>query len=450
MKSLKSISSIFSSVLFVMLFSNLAEGQETTVDKIIAKVDNHIVLKSNLDKAYLQYLSQGNFDLGDPKCGLLESLIVNKLLVAKAEIDSILVSDEEVNLQMEGRLQQFIAQFGSEEKLEEYYNKSIEQFKVEMFGELKEQLLVQRMQADITSDVKVTPADVKRFFKRIPKDSLPYISAEVSIAHIVKNPEVNKETKLQIKTQLNELRDQILAGEDFGDLAKKYSMDPGSRNNGGELGYNRRGQLAPEYESAALRLKEGEVSMPFETQFGIHIVQLLDRKGNQFKTRHILIIPQPSEEDYELTRNYLDSLKSVIELDSISFEKAAKEFSDDQFTSSQGGYLIDDTGSSRIAVDSKQMDPATFFTLDTMATGTITNAMEYQLPDGSKAFRILYYKDKFPPHVANFELDYQKLRFLAKKIETDRVLNEWFEGIKDEVFVEIDSDYQYCNILKKR
>ena len=439
----------FSVTLLLLIFGlQNASSQGVEIDRIVAKVDNHIILKSMLDKAYLDYLSRGSFDLGNPKCELLESLIISKLLVAKAEIDSVEVSDDEVNMQLESRIRATISHFGSEEKLEEFYGKTLEEFKSELFDDMKEQLLVQRMQGEVTSNVKVTPSEVKAFYKNIPRDSLPYISAEVSIAQIVRIPKANKMAKQVVKDQLAEIREKILAGEDFGEMAKMYSMDPGSGKAGGEIGFSRRGELAPEYEAAALKLNINEISLPFESKFGVHIVQLLERRGNLFRTRHILIVPRPTQEDHFEAKNYLDSIKNLVLQDSMTFEKAAKEFSEDVYTSGNGGYFLDNTGAPKMAVDSKDMDPVTFFTLDSMEIGAISPPLEYTMVDGSKSYRIILYKDRIPPHQASLRLDYQKFKVLTKNVKTNKVLEEWFQEARNEVFIEITPEFQHCQILK--
>ena len=230
------------------------------VDKVIAKVDDFIILKSDLDRAYLEFLSRGQITQSDTKCRILEQLIINKVLVAEAAIDSVYVLDAEVNANLDRRMAHIIQQFGTQERLEEIYNKTIDEFKAELFEQVKEQMLTNKMRQEIVKDIKVTPAEVRRYFNKIPSDSLPYFSTEVTIGQIVKKPEVNAATKRQIKKQLKGLKARIKAGEDFGALAKKYSMDPGSAAAGGELGFFKRGELAPAFEAAAFAMKPGEIS----------------------------------------------------------------------------------------------------------------------------------------------------------------------------------------------
>lgn len=428
-------------------FNIKAQGSSgVLIDKIVAKVDDYIVLKSELEKSYLEFISRGEITGTDAKCQVLENLVVSKLMVAKADIDSVIVSDAEVNVNLESRIAYFVSQIGSEERIEEFYGKTMDEFREELFESIKEQMVVQRMQGEISSGIEVTPAEVRRFFKKIPADSLPFFSTEVAIAQIVKIPEVNKNQKAQVRSKLNSIRERILKGESFADLATQYSMDPGSKKQGGVLGFFKRGDLAPEFEAAALSMEPGEISRPIETQFGFHIIQLIERRGNTYNSRHILIIPESTSSDIDDAKNYLDSLKTLIQNDSITFQKAAKEYSDDQQTSGNGGFFSDATGASRVSVE--DLDPVVFFTIDTMKTETITAPMDYRMEDGTDAVRILFYKDKIRPHQASLEQDYQKIRSATLANKRNKILSEWFKTAKGDVYINIDSEYDYCNILK--
>ncbi|MDA0196207.1 MAG: peptidylprolyl isomerase [Bacteroidetes bacterium] len=427
-------------ILSVFCFASSAQ----VVDKIIAKVDNYILLKSDLEKAYLEIISGGQ---QPDQCRLIESLLISKMLAAKAEIDSVVVSQDEVDSNLDRRLQYFVNQVGSEEAIELYYGKTLEQFKIELEENIKEQLTSQKMEGEITDNISVSPAEVRKFFKDIPTDSLPYFSTEVKVGQIVKTPEVSKSQKDQTIQKLNGLRQQIIAGEDFNVLAKKFSMDPSVVQNGGELGFQRRGILAPEFEAMAFNLEQGDISPPFETDFGIHILQLIERRGNSFNSRHILMIPQPLESDIERAIGFLDSLRNLIILDSIGFAKAAKEHSDDQATSSNGGFYQDANGSSRVPVD--QLDPVIFFTVDTMKLGSITKPLRYRMDDGSEAARIFFYEQKLAPHQANLKDDYQKIYGAALNQKKATVMEKWFLKARDDVYVEIDPEFDQCNIMNR-
>lgn len=424
-----------------------AQNKEVVVDKIVAKVDNYIILKSELEKMYLDYLSKGELMGANAKCQILESLVINKLMVAKAEIDSVVVSEGEVNSNLDRRMQYFVNQIGSEEKIEQYYGKSLEEFKDELRDNVKEQLIVQKMQSEITANIKVTPSEVKKFFNSIPSDSLPFFSTEVTVGQIVKIPTIAKEQKEKVRQELIELRQKIVSGEaDFQEMAKKHSDEPGAENSGGNIGFFKRGELAPEYEAAALKLKPGEISMPVETKFGFHLIQMIERRGNLFNTRHILIIPSSSKLDIGEAENYLDSIRTKIINEEITFEKAAKEHSEDMETSASGGFFLDESGSNRISVE--ELDPSVFFAIDTMQVGTISKPLPYRTPDGKDAVRILFYKTKMRPHQANLKEDYQKIQAAALNEKKNRILSKWFSEANKDVFILIDDEYNFCEILQ--
>jgi peptidyl-prolyl cis-trans isomerase SurA len=428
-----------------ILLKGQSEGQ--VVDKIVAKVDNYIILESDLALAYKDFLSRGG-NSGGPqaRCEVLENLIINKLMLAKAEIDSVTVSEAQVDAQVQNRMSMMVQQIGSEEKIEEYYGKTIEEFQVEVRDDVKEQMIIGEMQRTITADIEVTPRQVQNFFDGIPRDSLPFYSTQVQVGQIVKKPTMSKETKDNIKARLNGLRDRILDGENFEDIARLYSQEPGAKSTGGNIGFFERGQLAPEYEATALRLKPGEISKPIETDFGFHIIELLERRGNEFNTRHILILPKFTKKDMDKTVNFLDSIRTLVLNDSITFEAAAAEHSDDMNTSSSGGYFMaGEDGGTKISVE--ELDPNVFFTIDTMSVGSITQPLIFKQPDRSEAVRILFYKDRIRPHRADIRIDYQKIKQAALNKKRSEILTKWFEESKSDVFIVLDDHYKNCQIL---
>jgi peptidyl-prolyl cis-trans isomerase SurA len=424
----------------------LAQSENMTViDKIVAKVDNYIVLKSEVERSFLQVQSSGDYNT--TKCQVLEGLVLNKLMVAKAEIDSIVVEEEFIDRQLDMRMQGVIAQAGGEpEKLEEVFGKSLEEIREDLRDQVKEQMLVEKMQGTITEEISVTPSEVKRFFKNIPQDSLPYFSTEVEIGQIVKKPVVSAKERERIENLLLKIRSEAIDdGVDFQVLAGRHSDGP-TAPRGGNLGDVERGQMVSEFEAAALKLKNGEISLPVKTEFGFHIIQMVDRRGNIYNARHILIIPKYDEQDFEIAANFLDSVRNLIQLDSLEFDKAAKEFSDDKETSSNGGYLRDASGANRISVS--ELDPGLFFTMDTMEVGNISKPMKFTMADGKEAMRIIYYKSKLKPHQANLDLDYQKIYTAALNAKKSKQMNGWFKDARHEVFIEIDPEFSNCKILQ--
>ncbi|HLT08002.1 MAG TPA: peptidylprolyl isomerase [Cyclobacteriaceae bacterium] len=436
-----------------------AEDKPTgqVVDKIIAKVDNYIILESDLQKAYLEAISRAQEGFAAPsRCDVFESLLVNKMMVAKADIDSVVVTEAEVILQTDQQFNMTMQQFGGdEETLVEVYGKTADQLKSEIQDAIKEQMIIRKMQGKITEGLSVSPADVRRFFERIPTDSLPFFSAEVTVGQIVKKPEASEEEKEKVIQLLSAIKQQILDGEtDFASMARKYSEDPGSAMSGGDLGFFNRGELAPEYEATALSLKPGEISDPVETMFGIHMIQLLEIRGNSFNTRHILITPKPTEKDIEDAERFLDSIRTLIVSDSITFAKAAKEHSSDRATSDNGGFFSDPaTGSNRLTLRTLG-DPVLYFTQDTMKVGSITKPLRFDDVDprngrSEPAVRILYLKDRFPAHRANLNDDYEKLKAATRRQKEEELLSNWFVLAKEEVFIDIDPEYDRCNVLQE-
>lgn len=439
------LKSILASILFLSAFIGTAQDEGVVIDKIIAKVDNYIILKSELEKSYLDYLSRGEFNQGNARCKLLENLVVNKMMVAKAEIDSVIVEDAEVQDNLSRRIDYMVSQIGSIEEIENFYGKSMTQIEAELFESVKEQLVIQKMQGELTSSLKVSPAEVRKFFKNIPRDSLPYFSTEVTVGQIVKKPEPGPSQLEKVRNTLLEIKGQLLKGGSFAELARLYSEDPGSAANGGELPFYKRGDLAPEYEATAMTLQKGEVSLPVKTQFGYHLIELQEKRGNTFKSRHILMIPKPSSEDMDNAERFLDSLRTVIMADSIAFDEAAKEHSDDQLTSSSGGFFLADDGATKVSVEN--LDPNIFFTIDTMALGSITEPLRFQERDGTYSYRILYYKEKVRPHQANLKDDYQKIATAALNEKRARKLAKWFDEARGDVFISIDDEYDYCDLV---
>tara|TARA_Y100000748_G_scaffold293868_1_gene283900 strand:+ start:4597 stop:5940 length:1344 start_codon:yes stop_codon:yes gene_type:complete len=421
------------------------ESAGVVVDEIIVRVDDYIVLRSELESTYLDILSRGERISGNTKCAVLKDLITNKLLVAKAEIDSILVEDGQVDQELNSRMALIINQVGSEDEIEKYYNKTIAEFKKELFDDIKEQLIVRKMRQEILADVVVSPEEVKDFYESVPRDSLPYFSTQVKVSQIVKVPEVGKEQKDKTRGELLKIRDKILNGESFEILATLNSQDPGSAQNGGNLGFVGRGTFQPEFEAAVFKLKEGEISMPVETEFGFHLIQLIEKRGNLFNSRHILLQPEFSDSDIQRTKDFLDSLKGLAYSDSVTFEELAREYSDDKFTSSFGGYFTDAMGSENVLVE--ELDPVIFFTIDTMDVSQISVPFESRTDDGKIAYKLIFFKEKIPPHLGNLEEDYQRFRNFTLNRKQGIELDRWFEKARKEIFINVDPEYNSCNII---
>ncbi|MPR32990.1 peptidylprolyl isomerase [Salmonirosea aquatica] len=423
------------------------QGQQgISVDKIIARVDNYYILRSELEEIFQSYKAEGQRT--PERCQLLESLIINKMLLAKAEIDSVTVEEGQVDDQLDGRMSYMIQRFGSEKNLVEAYGKSVNELKTELRQQVKDQAIVETMQQKIAGDVKITPNEVRRFFNAIPKDSLPYIPSEVEVGQIVRLATVTKEQKDKLRQQLLDIKKKAEAGEDFAMLAQIYSEDLGSAKNGGDLGFAKRGAMVSEFEGAALALKPNEISDIVESQYGFHLIQLLEVRGAEYHARHILLRPDYNRgTDITEATRYLDSLHTLIEIDSLTFAQAAKANSEDKMTADGGGLIVDpNTGLARIPLDAS-MDPALYFALDSMKVGDVSAPISYRTEDGRSAMRILWYKSKSEPHTANLRDDYEKLAQIVLSNKKNNALEEWFKKAAGDVFISVDEEFQNCQIF---
>ncbi|MCS6821539.1 MAG: peptidylprolyl isomerase [Microscillaceae bacterium] len=433
-----------------ILFSSTTQAQGgLLLDKIVAKVDNYIILKSELDYAYFNAINGQNPQPPGRKtlCQILEGLIINKLLLAKAEIDSVVVKEKQVTDELNRRMEYMIKTTGGDAKrIEEAFGKSIEVLKEELRTQVKEQLIMREMENKITADVKITPKEVRKFFNSIPKDSIPYLGTEVEVAQIVKLPIINREQKQALKDKLEKIRQRILKGEDFATLAKQYSEDFVTAKDGGDLGWQERGNLVPEFEAAVFRMKPGEVSQVIESQFGFHIIKLIERRGNQYRSSHILMRPNYDLADLSQAEKYLDSLRTKILQDSIKFEKAAKEFSDDKATAQNLGYFMSPSGGRKLFTD--EIDFYLYSVIDTMKVGTISKPVPYRTDDGKQAMRIIYFKSKTPPHPASLETDYPKIYTYALNDKKNKAIMQWFKRTRNEVYIRLEPEYKDCKLTE--
>ncbi|MFM7217700.1 MAG: peptidylprolyl isomerase [Bacteroidota bacterium] len=432
-------------VTFLLTLSMHSSGQEV-LDQVMATVGGQIVLKSEIERQYVQMLAQGGDD-PDAKCGIFDQLILQKLMLNQAQLDSITVSETQIEGELDRRMRFYIRQIGSEEALEAYFKTSIRQLKDELRDAIKDQLTVQNMQSKITKDVTVTPNEVRAYFESIPPDSLPYMDAELEIAQILRTPPVSDAEKQAIRARLEEFRAKIATGDDFAVYAALYSQDPGSAKKGGELGFFERGMMVPEFEAAAFNLKPGEMSMIIETKYGFHLLQLIERRGNQINVRHILLQPKISDADLYKCVNYLDSLKQVIESGRITFEEAAQKYSDDDETKNSGGMMVNpETNTTRLSPD--KIDRVLFFQVDTMQLGKISPPLLTASADGKNAYRIVTVKSRSVPHKANLKDDYQKIQEVALSEKQNKMMSEWVEKKRKTTFIQINTDdFANCSML---
>ncbi len=438
-------------ILFSVCYGAIARIQTDTliIDEVVAVVGKNFVLRSDIENQYIQMRMQGGIKGSESKvkCQILENLLFEKLMLHQAAIDSIEVTADQVSSELDRRMRYFIQQFGSQEKLEEYYGKSILEFKDELRDVVADQLLVGRVQEEITVNTQVTPSEVKKFFKTMPRDSIPLISSVVEVVQVVKKPPITFEEKFEVKERLAKLRERVINGESFEALAVLYSEDPGSAKQGGDIGLHGRGELYPEFEAVAFKLEPGEISEIVETEAGFHIIQGIQRRGEFVRVRHILIRPKVSPVELAEARNFLDSIAGLVRNDSITIEEAVIRYSNDP-SKNNGGILINPmTGAGEWPVD--QLDPKVFFVIDKMEVGEISTPVLMQDENGEEAYRLLYLKRRTQPHRANLDEDYSQIQEWALQKKKHEDMKEWISRNAKRAYIKINGEYSGCDFEQK-
>jgi len=433
-------------IIFLSLFFTISlQAQRKVIDKVVAIIGSEYVQLSEVEEQFSLVSQQRGGLPPEARCQILEQQLSQNLLLNQARLDSVEVADEEVEVQLNARIDRILGYMqGDVQQFEEYYGQTVNEVKDEFRQDLKNQLLTERMRGRIISDVNVTPSEVKDFFDQIPNDSLPYFNSEVEIGEIVMIPEVNKEQRNIAINKLEEIRQQIVDGADFAELAQKFSDDPGSGRIGGDLGWTSRGKFVPEFEAAAYSLEENELSEIVESQFGFHLIQLLERRGNRIHTRHVLIRPVITEADLELTRAKLDTVRQLIVSDSLTFSKAVKRYSDEdaQSFNNDGRMVNSITGNTFFEVG--DLDPDIYFTIDTMAIKGISAPFEFQSPSGEASFRIVQLQSRTDPHVASLKQDYSKIRQAAIDSKKNEYISKWLEERVEATYISVDPMFNTC------
>ncbi|WPU94049.1 peptidylprolyl isomerase [Mucilaginibacter sabulilitoris] len=432
--------------------SAVVAGPRKMLDKIAAIVGNSPILQSDIETQYARYLVEGNQPNPSIKCQILQSLLTQKLLAQQAIIDSIDVKDDEVDANVDRRMREMTQRAGGQEKLESFLGRSVIQYKDEIRPDIKEQMIAQKMQQHITEKLNVTPQDVKTYFDKIAKDSLPSFNKEVEVGEIVFQPQLNKEEKQMYKEKAEELRARVKKGEDFGTLARLYSQDPGSAPDGGDLGFADRTTFVKEFTANAFKLKAGEISPVFETDFGFHFLQVIERRGEQVHVRHILIAPVVTQASLDRAKTKADSIYTLMMANKkIDFSSAAAYYSDDKETKYNGGMMLnaENVQNRSTYIPTDKLDPRVALTVDTMKIGSISKPDVFTDAAGKKSYKILYLKSATNAHKANLEQDFPKLKEYAFEDKTNRTVNQWFDKRRKETFIKIDKEYQTCDILQK-
>jgi len=447
----KKVRIFITSLLIILLGinSNYAFSQKKVIDKVVAIVGGNEILYSDIENQYMQYLMQGyTSNKKAIKCQIFEEVLFAKLLLNEAQLDSVEVSDEMVENEMDRRLQYFVSQIGSQEKLEKYYNKSILEIKNDLRTTIHEQMLSEQVKNNITKDVTITPTEVREYFKALPKDSIPLIGSEYQYSSIIMIPKIQPEEKEFAKHKLEGIRERIVNGESFESMARMYSEDPGSAMKGGELGDFSRGVMYPEFEAAAFSLQPGVLSPIIETEAGYHIIKLIKRKGDYINVRHILIMTKISPLSLEKTKKRMDSVYQLIANGDMTFEAAALRFSDDDSRFS-GGIAINPASGSNVFTP-EQIEKSLFFSLERMNVGEVSKPSLYDKERNVKAFRIVRLDKRSKPHKATFEQDYDKVQAVALNVKKSEAVGNWIKEKSRKTYIIIlDDDLKSCSFKYK-
>ncbi len=437
--------SYFSISFFLLLFLSSTVGRsQFVVDQVLGVVGSEKILLSDIEQEHLRMKMQGTAEEGDMKCKILEELMVHKMLLHQAAIDSIEVTDNAVDGELSRRLKYFVNQVGSEAALEKYFNKTIYQIKVDLRTSIKEALLAQQMQSKIVESVLVTPSAVKRFFRQIPQDSLPTIPEQYEVRQIVLNPPASEDANYAVREKLLGIRERILKGERFATLAVAYSEDRASASRGGEMGFMPREGLVKSFSDVAFSLKDGQVSQIVESEFGFHIIQMIEHRGDEVNVRHILVTPEYTPDQLAKTQSKLDSIASLIKNDSITFVRAAQRFSEDTKTRLSGGLLINGQTNTSL-FEREHFAPADYYVIRNLKPLEVSAPFESRNEHAKVVYKIVMVTRIVPQHKANLEDDYAIVQMMTKTQRQQEVFLDWVKSKVKATYVRIDPSYLNCS-----
>jgi len=435
---------IFSLFFLVLIccFQNLL-GQARIIDEVVAVVGDKKVLYSDIEQNILQLKQQGDRVDESTNCVLLEQMLIQKLLLNQAEVDSIEIKDSEIDNELDSRMQYFVNAFGTQQKLEEYFKKSTIEIKQDFRDEIREMVLSRKMRNNITEGISVTPSEVRTYYKNLPQDSLPYVDAEVEYNQILIYPKSTEKAITDVREKLLGIRERITNGESFATLAVIYSED-GSAVKGGDIGWVAKADLDQEYAKAAFALKKGAISKIVESSFGYHLIQCLDKSEDRIHTRHVLIKPKVDLVEKSLAISRLDSIVRLIRLDSIKFDKAAMTHSQDQDTKVNGGQAVNPfRGGIRWEMD--EFEPKEYDVIKELKVGEISDPYESIDNKGKVVYKVIWLKNRTNPHVGNLKEDYNLFKYKALQIKENEKVNEWVEDKIKTTYIRISNNYSRCS-----
>lgn len=440
------------SFLVVLLLSTLlfAQPKKVVADKIAAVVGDRIILQSDIKNSVADMVRRGENLPPNAECMIMEQAVVSKVMMLQAEKDSLPVTDEDVEADLDNRIRSYINQFGTQEAVEEIAGKTIYQIKDDARESVKEQKLAAAMQRKIVENVRITPVEVKAWFDKIPKDSLPFYESEIEIGQIVVYPKASRDLEQYIVGEMNNYRRQIeLKLTTFEQLAKRVSEDPGSKDRGGQYQLNRTEKTwDPVFLSTAFRLKEGEISSPVKSKFGFHIIQMVQRNGDDAVVRHILRIPPVTSDEIDQAKRKLDTVRSKVIAGNLTFNEAATKYSDDESAKYTGAYMTNRDGSTFVTID--QLDKEMVGVLSKLSPGDYSMPVAFENEQGKKGVRIIHLKSRSTPHRMNMQDDYSKIAQFALEEKKAKVMEKWIQNKLSTYYVNIDSaTAEECPQLKK-
>lgn len=431
------------------LFAQPGHPKAVVADKIVAVVGNKIVLKSDIDNSINDMQRQNISVPENAACMILEQAMGVKALVLQAEKDSIPVTDEQVETIIDNKIRGFIAQFGSKEELEKVAGKTIYQIKEDFKEPIRDQELAREMRNKVVENVRITPKEVNEYFEKIPKDSLPYYESEVQVSQIISYPKAERDAEEYCIAQLKEFKAEIESGKkDFATLASIYSQDPGSKETGGQYDVNRYSkELDPVWLGKVFTLKPGQVSNPFKTRFGYHIMQLISRSGDDASVRHLLLIPQVTSFEIKTAKDQLDSVRALLMAGTMDFGTAVSKYSDDEASKFTAGQITAPDGSTYLTID--QLDKDLVAMLKDLKPGQYSQPTDYTDERGKKGVRIVYLKTRTDPHRENLKDDYNRIAARALEEKKNEALGNWFLKKVSTYYIMIDDDYKACPEMAK-
>ncbi|WP_142533275.1 peptidylprolyl isomerase [Saccharicrinis carchari] len=438
---------LFVSIIINIFFVNISlSGQKNVIDEVIAVVGDNAILKSDVEYQYQQAVMQGMSAKGDLKCKLFEQQLIQKLMLNQAVLDSVEVSENNVINEVDRRMNEFINRAGGREKLEEWFNKSVLQIKREQMTVVRDQMLTESMQRAITQNVEPTPSQVRAFYRKTPKDSLPMVPVQFEIQKIAVYPQIDQKEIDRVKSRLRDFQKQVAEGRDFATLAVLYSEDPGSATSGGDLGWSTRGSLVPEFANVAFNMQEiNKVSKIVQTEYGYHIIQLLDRKGERIHVRHILMKPKVSPEANKEAIARLDSVANLITDGELTFEEAALYYSMDKDTRNNGGLMVNMRSQSSNFELAAIQEPRLAKELQKLSEGEISKPFNIKDEKGHDVYVIIKQKRRIEPHRANLKDDYQLIQSIMTEKKRQELINEWIIEKQQDTYITINDEWKDCN-----